>query len=187
MAKGSGGTRSSNSSSSSKRGIDLYRNFVEGGSSDINGINSNAPILGESDLKALDSVFKPLDRDIVTYKGMPDFLTYLKEKTGQPLHKMIGESFIDKFYSSTSKLKSTAEEYAANAFEQGVTPSLITFNIKKGTPVADTIKTLGESGMKGFEQEITLRRNVRYTIKSAARKKIDGEVYYMFEIDVTKK
>ena len=152
---------------SSARPIDLYRQFIEGGSYDIH-------TASESTKRQLDKVFTPAERDMHVYKGM---VIYEDDAN------MSGMQHAIESYSSTSESRRTAVDYADRAFDlqdewemghtgvidKPVTPLIVNLTIKKGTPIADARKLLGSGGMRQFEKEITVGRKVQYSYSNLRR------------------
>lgn len=144
--------------------IDLYRKFIEGQSYAIHEGS-------EKDKKELDKLFKPSEKEMTVYKGIP--------VTQADLNNL---SQIVTSYSSTSLDNNVAKDYASRAYdlEDGdYVPLQIEYSVAKGTPIVDTRKTLGTTGMKSYEKEITIGRNVVYKYDKPV-KHIDkhGDEYY---------
>ena len=158
--------------SAGTNGLELYRRFVEGGSYDIH-------TASEQTKQALDKVFTPAPEDMVVYKGIPANYADLDNL----------ESLIQS-YSSTTVDSLVAQDYANRAYDIGenFVPIKATITIEKGTPIADTRKLLGTGGMKAYEKEITIGRNVNYSY-SNLRVHNEGEddEYYTVDIRVRRR
>lgn len=186
MAKGNGTTRVSGSRGSRESAMALYDFWLRGGSNTINRqIDASfAPSFFDDgvrrDLNLLDTVFEPAENDLQLYKGVPDnFALYAMRQTGaKGEDDLVGKSFVDKFYSSTSENTRAARDYAYRN-EEAEDVSILHFSVKKGTPVARAV---------GYtDQETTLRRNLRYTIRRIRREQDeDGTTIHHFYIDISR-
>ena len=175
-SKGGGGN------GNKENGLELYRQFVEGGSYDIHKKLGYDPFTGEeiavdrNAARDIDSVFEAAQSDIVTYKGMA--------VTDEVLDQIASGTYKNRTISSTSMSKVTAESYAANADFEFTSPLLMNIKIKKGTRVANAQKLLGNSGMKGFEREITEGRNTNWKFKNLRTVSKGGDDYYVVDVVV---
>ncbi len=193
--KGSGNTRSSSSrqprgmspAQRQEEALKLYDHWIRGGSVDINaqidpdfarGYNVADGV--KRDLDLLDTVFEPAKSDLTLYKGANEDITnYLMKQTGaKSPQDLVGKTYVDKFYSSTSDNYRAAEDYAY-LDEDNYVSSMIHFNIKKGTPIKRAV---------GYtDQETTIRRNVKYKItRVRVEEADDGQIFHHFYIDVSK-
>ena len=197
MAKGSGTTRKSSprasrgvqSASRQDEATKLYDFWVRGGSNSINAqidpsfTNGYGAYDGvKRDLDLLDTVFEPAKSDIRLYKGLPEDMTdYLMKQTGaKSASDLVGKTYVDKFYSSTSDNMRAAEDYAYRNADFDDQSSIVHFNIKKGTPIKRAV---------GYtDQETTLRRNLRYKITRVRTEEADdGQILHHFYITVSDK
>ena len=143
------GGRGVSSGMSGGRSVELYRRFIEGDAFSIHTAD-------ESTKRELDKVFAAATQDMHVYKGIP---------IDENEVNMRGLQQAIKSYSSTSMSKVTAEYYADTAYDIGesMVPVVVNMIIKKGTPIADARKILGNGGMREFEKEITVGRGVEYS------------------------
>lgn len=156
-----------------KSPIELYSRFIEGE-------NWSAHEASEADKKILDRMFKPADKELTVYKGLA--------VTASDLENM--DNLITS-YSSTSVDRLVGIDYANKAYDYDFgdyMPLLATIKIAKGTPIVDTRQTLGTDGMKGYEKEITVGRNVKYTYTNL-KKYTDkyGDVFYTVDVEVRRR
>ena len=107
--------------------------------------------------------------------------------TKDEIKKLKGES-VNKSFASTSYDRFTAKDYADKAFdsEEGLYAVFMNVKVKKGTPIADTRKLLGTSGMKGYEKEVTIGRNTKWKYSNLKRITRDGDVMYTVDVEVSK-
>lgn len=170
------------SGANKENGLELYRQFVEGGSYDIHKKLGYDPFSGETTTvdknaaRDIDSVFEAAQSDIVTYKGMA--------VTDEVLGQIQSGTFHNRSISSTSMSKITAESYAANADFEFTSPLLMNIRVKKGTRVANAQKLLGKGGMKSFEKEITIGRNTTWKFKNLRTIDRGGDDYYIVDVVV---
>ena len=140
--------------------------------------------------KLFDKAFSPATKEMTLYKGMSeDFQNYIEQKVGSK--KIIGKSFIDKFYSSATRNEVIAESYAARNEDGPEVRSIIHFNVKKGTPIANPATNGVARRLHYNEEEITIRRNVKYTLRRIRTVTTDydyyGFIFKHFYIDVSAK
>lgn len=142
-----------------ENGLELYRQFVEGGSFDIHrklGYDPMFDRLIDPDSQVardLESVFSPAETDINVYKGFP--------ATDAQLDQIRSGSFSNPTISSTTTSKAAAHHYADGDPEY-TTPVMMNVTIKKGTKIANARKLLGNNGMKAFEQEVTVWKGTKW-------------------------
>lgn len=159
-------------SSNKAEAIELYRKFIEGHAYEIHEGS-------EENKKKLDKLFEPLEKTTTLYKGIP-----VTEDDLDNLDNLIQS------YSSTSVNETVARDYADNAYDLDgeYAPLIVTFTAEKGTPVLDARKMLGTGGMRGYEKEITIGRNVKYEF-GEPKLHIDknGDAYYTVEAKIKKR
>lgn len=171
---GSGGNK--------ENGLELYRQFVNGGSYDIHKKLGYDPFTGETTAvdknaaKDIDSVFEAAQSDIITYKGMA--------ATDEMIEQIRSGTYQNRTLSSTSMSKVAAEHYASNADFEFTSPLLMNIKIKKGTRVANAQNLLGSGGMKSFEKEITVGRNTTWKFKNLRTVTKHGEDHYIVDVVV---
>ena len=188
---------SRNSTKTSKQpnkenGLSLYKQFIEGeadvihkllGVDMVNNEQYDPDMVDEQAAKDIDSIFTPAEKPITVYKGMPLYESQLEDiKTGNV--------FQNPTLSSTSKNFRTAQDYADRAYDIGddLTPVFLKIRIEPGTPIVDTTDTLGTSGMKGYEQEITIGRNTEWIYENVEMgEDDDGYPYCIAEVTVRPK
>ncbi len=159
-------------SNEDNNGLDLYRRFIEGGSYEIHQAS-------EQIKRQVDSVFTPAAEDMVVYKGIVANYSDLDN-----LQSMIQS------YSSTTLDRNVAIDYADRALDTGedFVPIRATITVEKGTPIADTRKLLGTSGMKAYEKEITIGRNVQYNYSNLqVHNEGKDDEYYTVDIRVRRR
>ena len=151
--------------------IELYRTFTEGESDQIHNAS-------EADKRVLDTLFKPATSDMNLYKGLA-----VTEQDLQNLNDVI------KSYSSTTKDKAVATDYANRAWDIGENyfPLIANVKVMKGTPIVDTLATLGPGGMHNFEKEVTIGRNANYSYNNLkVHNKGQDDEYYTVDITIKK-
>ena len=179
----SGNSGGSSSRGDRSKGIELYRQFVEGGSLDIHrklGFDAMSGMLIKADAKAerdLESVFSPAESDIQAYKGLP--------VTEEDLERIRSGSFKNPTISSTTTSKVTAQDYANNADYEMTVPLTMNIRIKKGVKIANARKLLGSGGMKGYEKEITVWKGTTWSYRNLVRHENSyGDEYYTVDVVV---
>jgi len=166
-----------------EKGLELYRRFVEGESTDIHELFGVDSMYGreltpdEQAIRDLETVFSPAESDMVVYKGMP--------VTDEDIEQIRSGSYNNKTISSTTFSKAAAETYADNADGEYTLPMTMKIKIKKGTKVADARKILGKGGMKEFEQEVTVWKGTKWKF-SNLKEHIDryGDTRYTVDVIV---
>lgn len=153
-------------------GLDLYRKFIEGGSYEIH-------TASEQTKRQLDRIFTPATEDMVVYKGIVANYSDLDN-----LQSLIQS------YSSTTIDENVAKDYADKALDTGedFVPIRATITVEKGTPIVDTRKLLGTGGMKAYEKEITIGRNVQYDYSNLkVHNEGEDDEYYTVNIHVRRR
>ena len=168
-------------------GMKLLSDFVEGQSMKIHGYagydmwgNFDPKRVNEEKLFALDSAFTPNKGERILYKG--------RQMTSEDIEKFSGNTIFNDMCSSTSKVRSTAKAYADRAgdFDWGeYYPVVETVVVHDGVPTADIVELFGKSGMKAFEQEVTLGRNVTLKFSEFEKHGTDiDDIYYTTTVHV---
>lgn len=150
-----------------KQGLDLYKVFIEGGSTNIHrlagykdfGGGYDPKLVDEEKMRLLDSVFTPAKEEMHLYKGNP-------MTQGEIDAILTNGGFFNHTLSSTSTSDKTAHWYMDNASEDfGTLPVYMDIRVEPGVPIADAQALLGNDGMKAFEKEITIGRNVEWALE----------------------
>ena len=170
-------------------GMKLFKTFVEGGSSDIHSLAGYIGFDGGYDpakaneraMKELDKMFTPAQKEMKVYKGVP--------MTESEIRSTSNSVSVNHSLSSTSESKTTANWYSEKADYETTLPVVMDISIEKGVPIADVQKILGGSGMKSFEKEITVGREVEWHYsKFIPHKDSYGDIdYYSVKVRVTNK
>lgn len=187
LAERTSATTAANAVTDKERGMELYRRFVEGGSTEIHVMAGVDPIheyaynpknVDEDAMRALDSVFKPAGEKLHVYKGFP-----MSDEDIDNLHDGVNHTL-----SSTSTSKAAAKHYMENAYELDMNPVFMDIEVDADVPVADAQKLLGNDGMKAFEKEITIGRNVRYEYSEPELMEDDyGDEWYYVKVKIHRK
>ena len=171
-----------------REGIELLRRFVEGESVDIHRLAGVNAMMGfrydeskvdEESMRKLDSVFEPAKQEMYLYKGMPMTYEEIMSLEGKHLNHTV---------SSTTTDEHTANDYAEKAADQETLfPVKLNITVEEGTPIADVQELLGTEGMKAFEKEITIGRNVVWEYgEPTVRTDKYGDEYYEVNVRVYK-
>ena len=173
-----------------EEGMELFRHFVEGGSMDIHELAGYGMYGGEwreedvneEKMRQLDSVFTPTEEELHVYKGQP-----MTEEQIQDIMEHGG--FFNYSLSSTSTDWHTAVDYMRNADEDfGTKPVYMEITVEKGVPVADVQELLGTGGMKAYEKEITIGRNVQWEVTDTkVVNRGEEDEYLQFSVRLQKK
>ena len=170
------------------KGLELYRTFIEGGSSQIHAMAGYVPfgggynpaLVNDEQMRLLDTVFEPATEELHRYKGSP--------MTDEEIEQLKNGGFINHTLSSTTTDVKTAEFYMGNASEElGTKPVLMDITVEPGVPIADARALLGNDGQKAFEKETTIGRNVEWEVKSVKLTQDKfGDEYYIANVVIHK-